>query len=96
MRKHLLSENFECRQQDMALAFIDELCERSPSIGLLTAPAGCGKTHDVMRYCSECEVRHSARLERRRVIAWDDAVRRFRAAGFRTADDATWFKNQWT
>jgi len=95
MRENLLPENFECRQQDMALAFIDELYERGPLIGALIAPAGCGKTHVLRRYQSECERRHSARLERRRVIAWEDAVRRFRAAGFRTANDATWFKSRW-
>jgi hypothetical protein len=95
MRENLLPENFECRQQDTALAFIDELCERGPMIGLLTGPAGCGKTHVLRRYQGECFSRHCARLERRRVILWQDALRRFRAAGFRTAEDAAWFKARW-
>ena len=95
MRENLLPENFECRQQDMALAFIDELSERGPMIGLLTGPAGCGKTHVLRRYQGECLDRWCARLERRRVIVWQDALRRFRAAGFRTAEDAAWFKEHW-
>jgi type II secretory pathway predicted ATPase ExeA len=95
MRENLLPDNFECRQQDMALAFIDELYERGPMIGLLTGPAGCGKTHVLQRYQKESWDRHRARLRRRRVITREDALRRFRAAGFRTADDAAWFEEHW-
>lgn len=95
MHENLLPENFECRQQDLALAFLDTIYERGPMIGLLTGPAGCGKTHVLRRYQSECLSRHCARLERRRVIVWEDVVRRFRAAGFRTAEDAAWLKTHW-
>jgi len=95
MQENLLPDNFECRQQDTALAFLDTIYERGPMIGLLTGPAGCGKTHVLRRYRSECFARHTARLERRRVIAWEDALRRFRAAGLRTAKDAVWLKAHW-
>ena len=90
-----LPENFDCHQQDLIFAFLDEVYDRGPMIGLLIAPPGTGKTHALRRYRLECNRRHDERVESRRVIARQDAFKRFMVAGFRSKDDRIWFGDRW-
>ena len=96
MRADLLPENFGCHQQDLVLAFLDEIYDRGPMIGLLIAPPGTGKTHALRRYKEECSRRHYERVESRRVIVRQDALKRFVAAGFQSKEDRAWFEDRWT
>jgi DNA transposition AAA+ family ATPase len=87
----VFQENVRTPQQDLAFAFLDEVYLRGPMIGALIADHGMGKTTAAKMYKTECEVRHWARLESRRVIVRQDVLRRFRGAGFKTSEDLRWF-----